>query len=165
MIDNYINRYGKRLYGLCVTLCANSFEAEDLYQDTWLKVTLHIAKYDTAKEFEPWLTKICVNTFRNMLRRFARSPVRDRFLDTEEKDSMINSVPSPIPNDYSVLHEEIRRLPEKLRITIVLFYFRDMDMKSTAQVLNIPAGTVKSRLNKARKLLKEALKNETDIPF
>ena len=77
MIDHYIDQYGKRLYGLCTTLCANSAEADDLYQDTWLKVVEHISKYDPAKEFEPWLTRICVNLYRNMLRRLARSPIWD----------------------------------------------------------------------------------------
>ncbi len=38
MIDQYIRQYGKRLYGLCLSLCANPFEADDLYQDTWLRV-------------------------------------------------------------------------------------------------------------------------------
>lgn len=65
MIDQYIRDYGKRLFGLCTFLCANSYEAEDLYQETWLKVVKNIEKYDSSKEFEPWLTTICVNTYRN----------------------------------------------------------------------------------------------------
>ena len=165
MIDNLINQYGKRLYGLCMTLCANSTEADDLYQDTWLKVVENISKYDRAKEFEPWLTRICVNTYRNALRRLARSPIWGGFSSNEEKDSIMNSVPSPAEEDYSSLHEAIARLPEKHRMTITLFYFQGMDISSTAHILGVPAGTVKSRLNKAKKLLKEALKDETDIPF
>lgn len=165
MIDNYINQHGKRLYGLCITLCANSTEADDLYQDTWLKVVEHISKYDPAKDFEPWLTKICVNTFRNTLRRLAKSPIWSGFSSNEEKEAIINAIPSPISEDYSALHEAIQKMPEKYRITVILFYFQDMDISAAAQVLNIPAGTVKSRLNKAKKLLKEALKDETDIPL
>lgn len=153
MIDNYITQYGKRMYGLCITLCANTVEADDLYQDTWLKVIENFSKYDSNREFEPWLTKICVNTYRNAIRRITKSPIWDRFLSNEQKDSIINSIAAPMPGDYSSLHEAINRLPEKLRITIILFYFRDMDIKSTAQVLNIPVGTVKSRLNKSKKML------------
>ena len=165
MIDNYINRYGKRLYGLCVTLCSNSAEADDLYQDTWLRVVEQISKYDPAREFEPWLTRICVNIYRNKLRRLSRSPVWNGFTSNEEKTFVVESIPSPTPDDYTELHEKIKKLPQKYRITIILFYFRDMDINSTAQTLNIPAGTVKSRLNKAKKLLREALRFETDIPF
>ena len=165
MINHYIDQYGKRLYGLCTTLCANSAEADDLYQDTWLKVVEHISKYDPAKEFEPWLTRICVNLYRNMLRRLARSPIWDGFSSGEEKDFVIDAIPSKTASDYSGLHEAIKGLPPKYRITIILFYFQDMDIRSTAQALRIPTGTVKSRMNKAKKLLKEAIKDETDIPF
>ncbi|KPU42979.1 ECF RNA polymerase sigma factor SigW [Oxobacter pfennigii] len=165
MIDKYINQHGKRLYGLCLTLCANSADADDLYQDTWLKVVKNFSQYDTTREFEPWLTKICINIYRNILRRIGKSPILSRFSSNEEKRAVMEGVLSVLPEDYSSLHEAIDQLPEKLRMTIILFYFRDMDLKSTALVLNIPVGTVKSRLSKSRKLLKEALKNEADIPF
>lgn len=85
MINEYIYKYGRRLYGLCLTLCANSHDAEDLYQDTWLKVLNSLPQYDTTKDFEPWLTAICVNTYRDMLRRFVRNPVFNLFNSNEEK--------------------------------------------------------------------------------
>ena len=148
MIDQYIRQYGKRLFGLCMTLCADPYEAEDLYQETWLKVVRN--------------TKICVNTYRNTLRRIARSPVLS-FRDTREKDTMMQSVPAPEKKDYEPLYEAVRNLPEKMRLTVVLFYFEDMDIRSAAEVLGVPPGTVKSRLSKARKLLKEVLGVETDL--
>ena len=163
MINQYIRDYGKRLYGLCTFLCSNSYEAEDLYQETWLKVVKNIGKYDPSKEFEPWLTTICVNTYRNTLRRILKSPVFNTFTTTEEKEEVINSVPAPEGHDYSDLYAAIDKLPEKLRLTVLLFYFRDMDIEKTATVLGIPPGTVKSRLNKARKLLKEVLTDESDL--
>lgn len=165
MINQYIHQYGKRLYGLCMTLCANSHDAEDLYQDTWLKVINNISRYDTSKDFEPWLTAICVNTYRDSLRRIIRSPIFNIFNDNEEKSAVLDNTAAPEKEDYSDLHEAIQKLPDKLRITVILFYFRDMDIASVAQILNIPAGTVKSRLNKARTLLKEVLTSETDIRF
>lgn len=165
MINNYINQHGRRLYGLCLKLCQNTADADDLYQETWLKVLKNISKFDDTKEFEPWLTKICVNIHRNMLRRSAVSPVYNGFSTTQEKDRIIDSKAAAQQEDYSDLHDAINSLPEKLITTIILFYFRDMDINSTAEVLQIPSGTVKSRLNKARKLLKEALGNEADIPF
>jgi len=164
LIDQYIRQYGKRLYGLCLSLCANSFDADDLYQETWLRVVKSISQYDPTKEFEPWLTKICVNTYRNVLRRLARSPFLD-FRTNEEKDAQINAVPDAEKADYSPLYEAIDRLPEKYRIAVILFYFQDMDITATAQVMGIPEGTVKSRLSKARKLLKEMLDGETDLQF
>lgn len=164
MIDEYIRQYGKRLYGLCLSLCADIYEAEELYQDTWLRVIRYISQYDPSREFEPWLTKICVNTHRNALRRIARSPVLN-FRFNEEKDGLLCAIPAPEKPDYSALYEAVERLPEKLRMAVILFYFREMNTSAAAQALGIPEGTVKSRLSKARKLLKEALADETDLQF
>ena len=163
MMDDYIRQYGKRLYGLCMILCASSFDADDLYQETWLRAVDKYAQYDTAREFEPWLTRICVNLYRNRLRRFRRSPVFDGFRSSEEKEFAMGAVPEQEKTDYSSLYQAVDQLPEKLRTTVILFYFEDMDTETTAEVLGIPAGTVKSRLNKARKLLREVLTDEADL--
>ena len=164
MIDEYIRRYGRRLYGLCRTLCPSPFDADDLYQETWLRVVRHMDKYDPSREFGPWLTQICVNTYRSTLRRLARSPVPG-FSSGEEQERLLQSIPAPEEKDYSPLYEAVGKLPDKLRLAVALFYFQGEDLASTAEILKIPAGTVKSRLNKARKLLKEALAGETDGLF
>lgn len=164
MIDQYIQQYGRRLYGLCRSLCPNRFDADDLYQETWLRVVKHFSRYDPGREFEPWLTRICVNAYRSTLRRLAGSPLLD-FSSGEDKDRLLDSIPAPEQKDYTPLYEAVGKLPEKLRLTVVLFYFQGQDLASTAELLRIPVGTVKSRLNKARKRLKEALADETDLRF
>ena len=162
LIDQYIQQYGRRLYGLCRSLCANPFDADDLYQETWLRVVKHISQYDPSREFEPWLTRICVNTYRSTLRRLAKSPLLD-FSNGEEKERLLASIPAPEKTDYALLYEAVGQLPEKLRLAVVLFYFQGEDLASAAKTLNIPVGTAKSRLNRARKLLKEVLAGETDL--
>ena len=87
------------------------------------------------------------------------------FSTAEGLEDALSSVPAPERESYAALHAAINRLPERLRMTVILFYFRDMDLTSAARVLNIPPGTMKSRLNHARKKLKEALEHETDLPF
>ena len=162
MIDQYIQQYGRRLYGLCRSLCSNPFDADDLYQVTWLRVVRHISKYDSTRDFEPWLARICVNTYRSTLRRLAKSPLLD-FSSEEEKARLLDSIPAREEKDYTSLYEAVDRLPEKLRLAVILYYFQGEDLASAAKILNIPVGTAKSRLNKARKLLKEALAGETDL--
>lgn len=156
-MDQYIRQYGRRLYGLCRSLCRNVQDADDLYQDTWLKALDKLDSYDPGLPFEPWITRICVNTYRNVLRRLARSPVRPM----EEGEDF----PAAEGPDYAPLYEAVRGLPEKLRVTVVLYYFRDMDTAGTAEVLGVPQGTVKSRLSKARKLLKEVLEDASGSSF
>lgn len=157
MLDQYIRQYGKRLYGLCLHLCQNRADADDLYQETWLKVMKNLDRFDEVREFEPWLTKICVNTWRNVLRRMMRSPVKDQFSSAEEKELFLASIPAAEQQDYQDLYEAVKRLPDKLRMTIILYYFEGMDIRATARVLDIPEGTVKSRLSQAKKRLKGAL--------
>ena len=162
MIDQYIQQYGRRLYGLCRSLCSNPFDADDLYQETWLRVVRHISKYDSTRDFEPWLARICVNTYRSRVRRLAKSPLLD-FSSEEEKARLLDSIPAREEKDYTSLYKAVDRLPEKLRLAVILYYFQGEDLASAAKILNIPVGTAKSRLNKARKLLKEALAGETDL--
>ena len=162
MIDQYIQQYGRRLYGLCRSLCSDPFDADDLYQETWLRVVKHISQYDPNREFEPWLTRICVNTYRSTSRRLAKSPLLD-FSNGEEKDRLLASIPAPEKTDYAPLYEAVGQLPEKLRLAVILFYFQGEDLASAAQILHIPVGTAKSRLNKARKLLREVLADEADL--
>lgn len=161
-MDQYIRKYGKRLYGLCMTLCADKHEADDLYQDTWVKVLKRFDTYDPSRDFEPWLTRLCVNTYRDRLRRLSRSPFLN-FSSNETKEAFLLTATAPEKEDYSDLYAAIDQLPEKLRLTIILFYFEDMDIEKTAQTLGIPTGTVKSRLHKARIQLKEVLGRETDL--
>ena len=161
-MDQYIRKYGKRLYGLCMTLCADKHEADDLYQDTWVKVLKRFDTYDPSRDFEPWLTRLCVNTYRDRLRRLSRSPFLN-FSSNETKEAFLLTATAPEMEDYSDLYAAIDQLPEKLRLTIILFYFEDMDIEKTAQTLGIPTGTVKSRLHKARIQLKEVLGRETDL--
>ena len=97
MIDQYIQKYSRRLYGLCRSLCASPYDADDLYQETWLRVVKHISQYDPSREFEPWLTRICVNTYRSTLRRLAKSPLLD-FSNGEEKERLLASIPAPGKN-------------------------------------------------------------------
>ncbi|MDR1643609.1 MAG: sigma-70 family RNA polymerase sigma factor [Clostridiales bacterium] len=157
MIDECISRYGKRIFGLCLKLCKNSMDAEDLYQETWIKAYRFIDKYDNAREFEGWLTSICLNAYRDMLRRQRWKSMLAVFKSNEEKDFVMNSLPAETEDNYSHVREAVNELPEKCRMATILYYFNDMDVKKVAEILKMPEGTVKSHLSKARKILKERL--------
>ena len=92
---------------------------------------------------------------------FAFSSLDDAMRVTNACTRQMQMAPEKV--DYRPLYEAIDHLPEKYRLAVILYYFDDRDIAATAQILGIPSGTVKSRLDKARKLLKEALGNETDL--
>lgn len=160
MLDDYIEKHGRRLYGLCRTLCQNPDDADDLYQDTWLKVHQKFDRYNPEYEFEGWLTRICVNTYKDQWRKKKLSIIFDLFDSQEAKDAVLENAAAKEKEDYSDLRAAVQRLPDKFRLTVLLYYFKELDVEQTARILNIPPGTVKSRLSKARILLKEMITDE-----
>ncbi len=161
-INNYIQQYNADLTRLCVSLCGNIHESEDLLQDTWLKALKHYSKYDSSKPFDKWLYSICVNTYKNM-RNSAFFKKRKCFKNDEEERIFFNSIADITENnfdDYVELHKAICLLSKKHRITVVLYYFKDYTITEISQIMNVPAGTVKSRLSAARSEIKRRLTNE-----
>lgn len=160
MIEPYIEQYGKRLFGLCVKLCASYHDAQDLYQETWLKAYRNLERYDCSRSFEHWVTRICINAYRDQLRHKKLSPIIDCFRTTEEKEAILEAQEQPPPEEFPEVRAAVDALPAKLRMAVILYYYCDLDIQSAAAVLKIPPGTVKSRLSKARTLLKERLSHE-----
>lgn len=158
-MDKYIEVYGRRLFGLCMHLTGNRDEAEDLYQETWLRALDRFSQYDGSRDFGPWISRICVNVYRDMYRRRKRSPFFDGFGSTQEKDAVMECHAEE-RRDYSELAEAVAALDERLRITVILYYFNGLDQRETARALGVPVGTVKSRLSLARRKLREMMKDE-----
>lgn len=158
-MDKYIEEYGRRLFGLCVHLTRDRGDAEDLYQETWLRALDRFWQYDGSRDFGPWISQICVNVYRDMYRRRKRSPFFDLFGSSQEKDAVMESRADG-QRDYSGLAEAVAALDEKLRVTVILHYYNGLDQNETARALGIPVGTVKSRLNLARRKLREMMKDE-----
>lgn len=162
-MNQRIEKYGPRLFGLCMTLCRNNQDAWDLYQDTWLRALEKNEQFNNQMSYEAWITSICVNRYRDILRRIKNSPIFDGFASSDEKTYIFENIKSDEVEDFSDIRMKVDGLPDKFRQVVILYYFEDMDVEKTAAVLGIPNGTVKSRLMKARKLLKEALFDEWNI--
>lgn len=154
--EHYICEYKERLSKLCCSLCRNYADADDLFQETWLKAMNGYESFDKSRDFGKWLFSICVNTYKNKCRTEKRVY---HFNTAEEKEIFLASLPdTTVKNEkYDELVEQIRELPEKYRTVLALRYFNSYSEKDVAQILNIPVGTVKSRLNKAKELLRRRL--------
>lgn len=141
---------------LCYKLCHDKDDAQDLYQETWMKAIRFIRKYDSTKPFNKWLFTICVNTFKTKARKNKRVY---NFQTNDDKDTFLSLIEDPRDHleDFAALRCSILKLPVKYRIAITLKYFKDYTDNEVAEIIGIPVGTVKSRLNMAKKLLKEDL--------
>ena len=160
-LNRYIAEHEKNLTRLCLKLCRNRSDAEDLYQETWCRVMTKLHLYDESKPFQPWLFAVCVNTFRNAYKKAKSNP--DALFNTnEEMECAIDSAIDPATvfnEEYDLIRQAVDELDEKHRIVIVLHYFSDYAVEELASIIGIPQGTVKSRLHKARKIIRRRLGN------
>ena len=154
MIDNHsfemlVQAQTDTLYRISMSMLKNEHDAQDAVHDSILIAYQERHKLREQQFFATWLTRILINVCKKQLRQ------RRRYADTGDALPDIASRDNPY---LSVeIGEAIESLPEKIRLTVILFYVENYSIKEIKSILHIPEGTVKSRLNKGRSLLKEAL--------
>ncbi len=156
-IKTYIENHQKWLSDLCYVLCKNKCDAEDIYQETWVKIIGNFDRFDGRKEFRPWAAKICVNCFKDMCRKRRRNA---EFPSEEEKQSFLESVPGineDEKQDYSKLYEAVSRLKPNERIAISLFYFQDMSGQTAAKIMGKSYGSFRVLISRVLKKLRKEL--------
>lgn len=164
-LEQCIHEYGKDIFTFCSRITGNRQEAEDLYQDTFLKAVELEAKIDFEQNPRSYLVSVALRIWKNRRRKFAwRQRIAGICTLTEEmaKEESIGQENSA---EAEVLRQELEmqvrkavgNLAEKYRIPVYLYYTLQFSVEEIANVMEIPKGTVKSRLHKARALLKKEL--------
>jgi RNA polymerase sigma-70 factor, ECF subfamily len=156
-----VERYQKQAYLFARGMVHNTDDAYDLSQEAFVRVYKHLKRFDYAYPFRVWLFHILANLCKNHLRQ---RKTRDNVVtDTgEEMPEGVSETGNPdiIFNQSETqarVWQGIGRLPEKFREIIILSHFQDMSYDQMAQVLEIPRGSVMSRLYYARLKLREIL--------
>lgn len=157
-----VRRHSQELFRFLVRFTGNVASAEDVVQETFLQVHLSADRFDTTRRFKPWLFTIAANKARDSFRSKARRPVVPLDVpvggsdDESQKllDFLSDSAPGPSePLEQEEERQRVRRivdaLPDHLREVLVLGYFHKFPYKEMAEILQIPLGTVKSRLHAA----------------
>jgi len=169
-LEVLVEAYGGRLYGLCCKLTETGVDADDLYQDTWVRIMDNIQCFDIRQRFLPWLFTICLNRYRDKYRR--RERWRKRLTSVSgipgEVGPLQRAADSrPGADEQLVATEELKwlrhavnRLDDTIRIPLLLHYYRDFGLAEIATMIGVPEGTIKSRLARARKLLKELMEDD-----
>lgn len=164
-----VDTYKDDLYNLCFRLTFNHYDADDLFQQTWIKATKNASRFEN-KAFKSWLFKICVNQYRDNYRQISRRKklMKDDFATTSAKDYVMmvsgsgESVEEQVEKKHiqALLISNIDKLPEKHKVPIILYYYQQMKYAEIASILKVPEGTVKSRINTAKKKLKSVMEGE-----
>lgn len=144
-----IRRYSDMVYRLAFARTGNRSDAEDLYQEVFLRYLTRAPAFTSEEHRKAWLLRVAVNC----ANRFHTAPWRKR---TEPLSEAL-SVPAPEGED---LWEELRRLPEKDCTVLHLYYYEDMTTEEIAKLLDRNPATVRSQLLRARAKLKKLLVEE-----
>ncbi len=151
------------IYSFCRRICGSKGEADDLYQEAFLKAAERMDKIDAGSNPKSFIISLAVGLWRNKCRKsFLRQKIAPQtvFDGSEE-----NTIPVSEMTEDIILRRERQRevqkaanqLPDRYRIPLYLYYTAQLSIEETADVLSIPEGTVKSRLHKARLKMKERL--------
>lgn len=164
MIEQYIQDYGQRLFHLCLKLERNYANAEELYQETWIRVLKNYKSYNPEFEFYPWVTMVCVNCYRNLMKKRAFESLFLSFTDNETKDNYLENIAHQDTDTFENddLVKALKKLDDKLRLVIVLFYYERYTMEEISTMTGIKLGTVKSRLYNGRRELRGLMENERE---
>jgi RNA polymerase sigma-70 factor (ECF subfamily) len=160
--ESLVRKYQQTVYAVCRRLTGAHQSADDLAQETFIKAYFALATFDSRWPFYPWLRKIAVNTSLNYL----KSRKRERPL-TDEALAGRGSNPQPardLPQarlEQAEFEARFRRavdsLPEEQKSVFVLRFYEDLSYEEISRTLEVPQGTVMSRLNRARQKLKALL--------
>lgn len=160
-IELLVEQYGDNLYRYCRSITYTLEDAEDLYQQTFLKAFELHKKISVNKNPKAYLMSVATNIWRNHKSTYARHERIAPTISSDEEGVQIEDIRS----DHDILEqivkkEEISRLkkcvdclPDKQKQVILLFYAGELSLEDIANALKIPKGTVKSRLNKAKERL------------
>lgn len=163
--DLLVDRYYDRLYGYLLRFLKDSDVAEDLLQETFLRVWKKRGEFRNIASFSTWIYTIAGNLARSEWRRRKRwRMVRLGPGDSEDEPDIELAATGGEPdktveNRLAVkeLSEEVARLPERYRQVVILRDIQGMTYEEIAGIVQIPVGTVKSRLNRGRLILQEKL--------
>ncbi len=155
------NTYQLDLYKLALLMTRSKAMAEDTVSETLLKAFEHYGQYDETKPIKPWLNKILVNTVRQTARKNKRWFLMEAIPDEEDTHNFVEHFFSK--EQDLVLWDMVNQLTLKSREVVVLHYYEHLALTEVAQLLQIPLGTCKSRLNTAliqlRRLAPECLES------
>jgi RNA polymerase sigma-70 factor, ECF subfamily len=156
------------LYSAALRLTKNERDAEDLVQDTFLRAYRFFDKFERGTNIKAWLFKILTNTFINRYRRTVkersivegseREAVHERFISREASEYAAN--PEQFFFDRLLSDDVLRAvdaLPIDFRMVVILADLQEFSYKEIAEILDVPVGTVMSRLYRGRRLLQKAL--------
>ncbi len=145
-----VDTYGDAVYRLAYAHTGSRFDAEDVTQETFLRLIRAAPEFKEEAHRKAWLLRVAVNCVRDL----HRSPWRRRSVPLEEAGTL----PVPEPPEDGPLLKAVLALPERYRTVVHLYYYEGFSAAETAQIVGRSVNAVNTRLSRARGMLRDMLK-------
>lgn len=155
--EEVIDRYADMVYRLALLQVKNRADADDIFQEVFVRLVKHIHKLQNWEHVKAWLIRVTTNCSKKHFDRYWNRNVS--FLDETEEVVSHESRYEAVEDDGFVWRA-VRELPEKYRIVVHLFYFEELSIAQIAKATKQKESTVKSQLFRAREMLKTSLEGE-----
>lgn len=155
--EHIMRRYNQRLYRTGMSILADDIEVEDAMQTAYISAYEHLGKFEGRSSFSTWLTRIMINEC--LARKKKNMKTKKGFEGLSENPTNMNTPANILANKElsTMLENAVSQLPEKYRLVFVLREIEDLSVKETSDVLSIEESNVKTRLNRAKTILRESL--------
>lgn len=151
-----VRKYHRPIYHLCLGFTGAHQSADDLSQDTFIKAFFSLGRFDVDRGFYAWIRKIAVNSSLNYIKKNKR----EKPLDSDHPNSSASNSPSEQlqwKRFHAKFHDAFHTLPEDQKSVFILRTYENLSYEEIADILEIPPGTVMSRLSRARNKLKSEM--------
>ena len=158
-----VSEYRNVVYRFCLNLTYQKEDADDLFQDTYLRAFSVIDKITAFDNPQSFLLSIAASLWKSQKRKFAR---RRRLAPEVDFDESYISETANLDDDLItdeemlIVRELVNDLPDKLKVPIVMYYTIEMSISDISDTLGLPIGTVKSHLSRGREIIRKGLVNE-----
>lgn len=171
--DALVARHEQRAYRFAYHLTRDADDAADIVAESFVRVHRALANFRGGSSFATWLYRILTNCYLDLRKRERSRPAAS--LDTlmegrMSESSSLTEAPSSGPEEHALraaredaIQAAIRKLPEYQRAMLVMFHVEMLSYEQIAETLDLPVGTVKSRLNRARLSLRELLEKNVEL--
>jgi RNA polymerase sigma-70 factor, ECF subfamily len=169
-----VETHRDRVFNITFRMLGNRAEAEDVAQEVFIKVFKTIHEFREESKFSTWLYRVAVNSCKNQIKYLARrhDKNRDELDETTHASGVNGTIGAPMPSApdkalasaqmEKLMQEAIANLEEDQRIVVVLRDVEDLSIEEICEITGLPDGTVKSRLHRARLVLRKRLQRHVE---
>ncbi|MDE6064591.1 MAG: sigma-70 family RNA polymerase sigma factor [Lachnospiraceae bacterium] len=159
--DEIIDKYADMVYRIAVNETGNREDAQDIFQEVFLRLVRYRDRISNEEHLKAWLIRVTINCAKKQKGSFWNRKVTPVEKSSQEQsDERTADAYEAVENADSPVLLAVRELPEKYRSVVYLFYYEEMSIAQIGKLLGEKESTVKSRLHRAREILKMRLKGE-----